>query len=111
MSCGDAPLIRRRIAAPLVDPCKRVCAFHQQLKNEHRQPKEVMLRRPLDLGKGAALQLGRRILGFADGAAVHCAMPGVGDLEGIGVDKCDQSGVRHQDVGLIDIANDITPGV
>src|SRR5262245_60524554 len=66
-----------------------------------------MFRCPLDLGKGTALQFGRCILRFPDGTAEYHAILGVTDLEGIGIDECDKGSVREQDIGLMDIANDV----
>jgi hypothetical protein len=88
-----------------------VRTFHQQLENEHGEPKEIVLRGAVELCEEAALQFGWSKLWFADRAAVHCPILGLTDLKGIGVYQRHQGGVGGQDIGLIDIANDVATGV
>jgi hypothetical protein len=111
MAGSDTHLIGWGIARPQKDAGKRMCTFHQQLENEHCQPKEVVLRSPVKAGEKTALQFGWRKLRFADRATVHRPIMGFVDLKGIGVHQRHQGGVGNQDIGLIHIANDVPAGV
>ena len=86
-------------------------AFHQQLENEHCEPKEIVLRGAVEVREEAALQFGWSELRFADRAAVHYAVLGLTDLKGIGIYQRHQGGVGDQDIGLIHITDDVATGV
>jgi hypothetical protein len=111
MAGGNAGLIGRRVAMSKKDPRKGVRAFHQQLENEHCEPKEIVLRGAVEVREEAALQFGWSKLRFADRAAVYYPILGLTDLKGIGVYQRDQGGVGDQDIGLIHIADDVATGV
>jgi hypothetical protein len=88
-----------------------VGTFHQQLENEHCQPKEIMLRSAIEVREEATLQFVWSILLFADRAAVYYPILGLTDLKGIGVYQRHQGSVGDQDIGLIHIADNVATGV
>ena len=111
MSQGDADLEGRRIARPRVPARVRVRAFHEKLENQYGQSKRVMLGHAVDVGEGLVLKLRRRELGRADGAAIDEPRLRIAHLKRVGVNQGHQRGFGDEDVGLVDVADDVAAEV
>jgi hypothetical protein len=111
MTRRNARLIGRRVTVALKETRKRVRAFHEQLKNQHRQTEQVVFRSSIEVGKVASLNLGCRKLGSAHGATVDHAVLRLTNLEGIRVYERHQSRIRDEDVGRIDITDHVPASV
>jgi hypothetical protein len=111
MSCGNTRFIGRGVAAALKHSCERMRAFHKQLEKKHRQAKQVVFGFTVELRKGATLEFGRGIFRFTHGAAVHGASLRGTHLKRIGIHKSHECGIRHQNIRLIHIADNVTASV
>jgi hypothetical protein len=66
-----------------------------------------MFRGAIEMGKSPPLQLGRSKFWSTDGAAVNHTVLRLANLKRIGVHKGDESRIRNENIGCINIADDI----
>jgi hypothetical protein len=111
MARRNARFIGWWVTVALKETGKRVRAFHEQLKNQHRQTEQVVFRGSIEVGKVAALELGCCKLKATYGATVDCAILRLANLKGIRVHERHESRIRDEDVGCIDITDHVPTSV
>lgn len=111
MAGFDAGFDGRGVAAPLVDAGKGVGPFHQQLEQQHRQTEAIVFGGAIEVPERLTLQFRRGEFGLPHRAAEGEPRLRVADLEGVGIHQSDDGGVADEDVGFVDVPDDVAPGV
>jgi hypothetical protein len=84
-----------------------MCSFHEQLKENNRQAKAIVLDCSINGAEVVILQFGRRILPSSYRAAEHMGVVGIAYLKRIRIDERDQRTRRSQNVAAVYVSHQV----
>ena len=84
-----------------------VNALHEQLVNDDREAKQIVVLRAVYGVETVSLQLGGSVFGLADRASVYLSAASVEHLEGVGVYEGYRARFGGERVGLVDVSDDV----